>query len=208
MPIHPMTLEMANMFCGSGPEDTRKSLHLKLADVKLPHFEEFYIDHRAGGAPVAIEIDVIYNKLTCEFTILGFDADVMATQRAWSATQNNFHFFGLLRDPHTGSAYKVEALIKGRLGKVEYPPWKRGDMFVTTCAIRGIIAYNLAIVDRQIYSWDFMNNTLKIGSPQGTPAVMRPEVQQDPPTLGDVVPATPLIPPPPAVPVLPREGLP
>lgn len=162
--IPPLTLEAANLFCGKAAADSSASLHLKLAGVKLPHFEEFYVDHRPGGCPVSIEIDMIFNRLQCDFTILGFDDTVYETIRAWSEDQNWFFFYGLLRDQLSGGLTKVEARIRGRLGKVEPHEWSRGQLFYTEGEIRSIIGYVLIIGGVTVYDWDFENNRLQIGS--------------------------------------------
>ena len=62
-----LSLEAANMFCGKEANDLSNSLHLKLTEVNLPSIEENYSDHRGLGAPVAIEIDTVINRLECTF---------------------------------------------------------------------------------------------------------------------------------------------
>lgn len=163
MSLPPLVLEGANLFCGKPPTDVSTSLHLKLAGVKLPFFEEHYVDHRPGGCPVALEIDMVFNRLQCNFTILGYDSSVYETIRAWSEDQNWFFFYGILRDQLTGGFIKVEAQIKGRLGKVEPQEWERGRLFYTDGEIRSIIGYKLSVGGATVYEWDFDRNSLQIG---------------------------------------------
>lgn len=164
MSLPPLTLEEANMFCGKAPTSVSNSLHLKLAGVKLPHFEEHYVDHSPGGCPVSIEVDMIFNRLQCNFTILGYDESVYETIRAWSDNQNWFFFYGLLRDQLTGGYLRVEAIIKGRLGKVEPHAWERGQLFYTESEIRSIIAYKLLVGGYVVYDWNFELNRLQVGA--------------------------------------------
>lgn len=162
--VVPLTLEVANLFCGKSPTDVSYSLHLKLAGIKLPFFEEHYVDHRPGGCPVALEVDMIFNRLQCTFSILGYDGSVYETIRAWSDDQNWFFFYGLLRDQQTGGFHKVEAQIKGRLGKVEPHEWEHGQLFYTEGEIRGVIGYKLLISGDVVYDWNFEQNRLQIGN--------------------------------------------
>lgn len=164
------TLESANMYCGLEPAPNSTSMHLKLSEVKLPHFEEFYIDHRPGGAPVAIEVDMIYTKLDCNFVIAGFDYHIYTSMRAWSISQNYFFIYGLLRDRLTSGYHQLRAILKGRLGNVEGQPWRRGDVYHTACSIRAITQYELTLIDPvkntsvEIYNYNFDNNVLAIGT--------------------------------------------
>ena len=63
MPKYPLVLDYANLFCGSAVGDDRKSNHLVLTELKLHVMEIQYVDHRPGGAPVAVEIDVVMTRM-------------------------------------------------------------------------------------------------------------------------------------------------
>src|ERR1700733_12698425 len=98
-----LTMEAANIFCGvQAPSDPTQSNHLRLTDVKLPGMDEQYVDHRAAGAPVAIEIDTVFARLECTFTLAGWSTDVAALVAQWGSTNNQFWIFGALRDRVTG----------------------------------------------------------------------------------------------------------
>ena len=53
--------DAANLYCGD--EDPTKSKHLTLQNLRLPTLEEIFQDHHAGGARVAIEVDLGIKKL-------------------------------------------------------------------------------------------------------------------------------------------------
>jgi P2 family phage contractile tail tube protein len=153
-----LTLEAANLFCGS----SGTSNHLRLLDVRLADLEEEYLDHRAGGAPVGIEIDVQINKLLCEFTLAGWTPEVASMISAWITDMNQFWIFGALRQRNTinGDVLKATAKIYGRLGKADPTNWQRGSVHHWSYAIRGIIQYRLDVDGTVIFDWDFFQNTL------------------------------------------------
>lgn len=157
-----ITMDAANMYCGKGANSG--SLHLKLTDVKLPTMEEIYIDHRAGGAPVMVEIDVMLGKLACEFTLVGWDADTMRLLRPIKKDNTEFFIYGLIRDYLTGEYNHAIAHIVGRLGHIEPGIYRRETPFRTHYAIRGITFYDLTIANELIYNWDFFTNRFVIGS--------------------------------------------
>src|SRR6478609_9888275 len=97
------TMEAANLFCGTNGE----SNHLRMLNVRLPTLEEQYIDHRPGGSPVAIEIDVILNRLQCDFRLAGWNPSVDGMISAWSIASNQFWMFGAIRNRVTGKIYKA-----------------------------------------------------------------------------------------------------
>lgn len=156
-------VEAANLFCGSAPADSSASNHLTLTEFQLPSFEEQYSDHRAGGAPVAIEIDTVVARLECNFSLLGITPQVMALVHSWSAQNNIFTGYLVIRDRVSGNAIQGIANLTGRLGKATPQNYRRGDVMNTAYAIRSIVKYKLTVGGKSIYEWDFFNNTLIIG---------------------------------------------
>lgn len=158
------TLEAANLFCGS----TGASQHLRLANVKLPAWEEVYLDHHAGGAPVAIEVDVQMEKLDCEFSLAGWTPEVDSLLAAWQAGENQFTFYGAIRDrvlvDPSKSVVQAVVTMTGRLGQVQPTQWSRGQLQHYNYAIRSIIAYEATIAGRNLIKWDFFNNQFIVGS--------------------------------------------
>lgn len=151
-----LTMEAANIFCGSSGD----SNHLRLTSVHLPSIEEVYIDHRPGGAPIAIEIDVMINKLQCDFRLIGWNPNVDKLVSAWAASSNYFSVFGALRDRNTGQVHQAVAMMYGRLGQARPEAWQRGRAFTSDYSIRGIIKYTLTVANTQVFNWDFFNNTM------------------------------------------------
>lgn len=157
------TLEDANMFCGVGPSDNTASNHLVLTEVKLPGLDMQYVDHRGGGAPVAIEVSTVVARLECTFVCVGFQPQIMELIGSWADTQNWFWIYGVIRDQTNGTAAQVAAAIKGQLGRADPQNYRRGDLMHTNYAIRGIQHYELNIAGANIYLWDYMSNTRIIG---------------------------------------------
>lgn len=166
MPITPLlTMEAANIYCGvEQPNDVNNSNHLRLTDVKLPGMDEQYVDHRAAGAPVAIEIDTVFARLECTFTLAGWNEQVSSLVASWGLGPNQYWIYGALRDRVTGDVYQAVGSLFGRLGRADPQLWRRGDVAHWAYAIRGIVRYTLSVgTDDPIYEWDYWNNVFKVG---------------------------------------------
>jgi phage tail tube protein FII len=157
------TLEDANMFCGVGPTDNTASNHLVLTEVKLPGLDMQYVDHRAGGAPIAIEVSTVVARLECTFVCVGLQEQIMKLIGSWNNTMNWFWIYGVIRDQGNGQAAQAAAAIKGQLGRADPQNYRRGDLMHTNYAIRGIQHYEFNIAGANVYLWDFMSNTRIIG---------------------------------------------
>jgi phage tail tube protein FII len=163
-------MSAANMYCGSVSSSSNVSLHLQLTDVKLPGFQEHYVDWRPGGSAVGLEIDMYMEKLLCSFACAGWQPQVAELIEAWSAAQNSFNFYGLIRDKFgassgiPGSDIKATATIRGRLGVADPDNFRRGDLNGWKYAIRSIFAYKLVVGSETVYDWDFTQNTLNVGN--------------------------------------------
>lgn len=158
-----MTMEAANLFAGAEPSDVTPSNHLTLAEVKLPSFDEQYADHRAGGAPVAVEVDTVFARLECTFSLAGWTPQVATLIASWLPVQNQFYVYGVIRDRASGVALEAAAEMHGRLGRADPQNWRRGDLGHWAYAIRGLTYYKLVCGDSEMYEWDFMNNTFRVG---------------------------------------------
>lgn len=161
-----LTMEAANIYCGvNQPNDISNSNHLRLADVKLPGMDEQYVDHRGAGAPVAIEIDTMFARLQCDFTLAGWTSQVATLLAQWGSDVNQYWVFGALRDRVSGTVMQGIASIYGRLGRADPQLWRRGDVAHWAYSIRGITKYKLLINEDQtpMYEWDYYNNIFNVG---------------------------------------------
>lgn len=161
-----LTMEAANIYCGvNQPDDITNSNHLRLSDVKLPGWDEQYVDHRPTGGPVAIEIETIFARLQCDFTLAGWTSQVATILGQWGSDVNQFWVFGALRDRVSGQVLQGIASIYGRLGRADPQLWRRGDTAQWAYSIRGITKYTLTIKEDQtpMYEWDYYNNVFNIG---------------------------------------------
>lgn len=147
----PLILEGANLFCGNANPDA--SNHLVLAELRLPAFEENYINHAPGGAPVAIEIDTHLNRFEAGFNLHGWQPQVL---RLIGKHNQIFTAYGLLRRRQTGGALEAKAVMQGRLGRAAPGPFARGTLQGYEYAIRGIMHYELTIAGEQLFNWDFL----------------------------------------------------
>jgi P2 family phage contractile tail tube protein len=168
-----LTMEAANIFCGvEEPSDPTQSNHLRLTDIKLPGMDEQYVDHRAAGAPIAIEIDTVFARLECTFTLAGWSTDVAALIAQWGSNVNQFWIFGALRDRVTGNVLQGKASIFGRLGRADPQMWRRGDVSHWAYALKGIVRYKLDVgQDSPVYEFDYFNNIFNVAGTPVTQAV-------------------------------------
>ena len=165
MPNHPLVVEAANLFCGSEPDADRASNHLVLAQLTLPTMEIQYVDHRLGGAPVAIEIDVVMTRMELSFEVLGITPQIMALLRNLEMSKHDFFAYASLRDYNSGAALPLRAIFRGQLARVEPSAYRRGDIFHMKYQVRGLMKYELYIGDQEIpiYRWDFFTNDFGSG---------------------------------------------
>lgn len=202
-------LEHANLYCGAAPSAEQASNHLVLVSVKLPTLEMQFVDHRAGGAPVATEIDMIQTRLECEFELLGIQPQVMTLMGRHQYGGNNletdalvragiggndYHIFGHVRNYATGEALQAVAHLRGQLGRVEMQPYRNGAAPMTTrYSIRSIVKYKFELAGQPIFEWDFFqnlwaisgfdqngNSTTFIGAPP-PPSIRPPSLLEPPP---------------------------
>lgn len=154
-------MESANLFAGD--HDPSASNHLTLQELKLPGLEENYVDHAAGGAPFAIEVDTHLTRLEATFNLVGFNTQVMTLIGHSSRERQVFTAYGVVRDRRTGEAVEAKAVLQGRLGRVNPTNFRKGDLQGHEYSIRGIVHYELFFNNVEIYFWDFFISTRRIG---------------------------------------------
>lgn len=159
MPNPVLVMDYANLFCGSGPADDSASNHLTLTEVKLPSFEMQYTDHRAGGAPIYIEVGTGMARLETTFVLIGITRQVMQLVDSWIPEQRNFYVYGNVRDQHTGQAIQAAAAFTGQLGRSDVQNFRKGDVMHINYSIRQIIHYEFGLAGGLVYYWDYFNNT-------------------------------------------------
>ena len=158
MPNPIYVMDYANMFCGSGPTNDKDSNHLVLTEVKLPSLEMQYQDHRAGGAPIAIEIPTVINRLEVTFVLVGITRQVMELVDSWVNIEREFYIYGNVRDQMAGTAFQAAAAIRGQLGRVDPTNFRKGDVMSFNYSIRAIHRYEFGIQGHLVYYWDYFNN--------------------------------------------------
>ena len=165
MPNFPLVLDYANLFCGSAPGDDKSSNHLVLTELTLPTMEIQYVDHRPGGAPVAIEIDVVMTRMELTFEVVGITPQIMVLLRNLELAKHDFYAYGNLRDYMGGKAIGLYAYFHGQLSRVNPRSFRKGEVFHTRFSVRGLTRYALYIGDNDIpiYNWDFFTNDFQSG---------------------------------------------
>jgi phage tail tube protein FII len=159
-----LTLDQANMFCGREPTDVNNGLYLELTEFKLPAMNNQFVDHRAAGVPISMEVDTIFAKLESTFQLIGWNVQTATLIASWMAEQNVFWIYGLARDRMTGESSRVTAKMRGTLGLADPQNWNRSGAQHWNYAIKGIVAYDLVVGNTSIYSWDFFANRFVVGT--------------------------------------------
>jgi len=119
-------MESANLFCGD--HDPSASNHLVLQELKLPGLEENFVDHAAGGAPLAIEVDTRIQRLEATFNLAGWQPQVMSLLGQSNRMRQTFTAYGLVRDRRSGEALEAKSIMEGRLGRVNPTNFRKGDL--------------------------------------------------------------------------------
>lgn len=156
MPNPLLVMDYANIFCGS--QDDKNSNHLTLMQVQLPTMNIQYVDHRPGGAPVAIEIDTIMARFEIKFQLAGLSPQVWRLLLRFSLQANDFWIYGNVRDQLTGQAIQASVYVQGQIAAVEPSMFKRGEVMNTNYAIRGLRRYTFSLGESPLYDWDFFTN--------------------------------------------------
>ena len=140
-------MESANLICGdTSTTDTTKtspgiSTHLVLQELKLPTWEEAYVDHTPGGAPVGIEVPTHFNKLEATFNLAGWDPAVMKFIGQEQPFNHRFTAYGLIRNRRTSEALQAVAVMEGRLGRVNPTAFSKGNLMHHEYSIKSIVHY-------------------------------------------------------------------
>lgn len=166
------TMEAVNLICGDvgGVSTPGISTHLTIQELKLPAMEEVYADHNPGGGTIGIEIMTHMNKLEATFNLAGIQPDVMMLLGKSARALQSFTANGLVRDRRTGVALKAQAIMQGRLGRINPTAWSKTNLHAHEYAIKSIVSYSLYMrTDNtsenmtEIYLWDFFTSEFRVG---------------------------------------------
>lgn len=177
------SMESVNLICGDEGNEAQPgiSTHLTLNELKLPAMEETYVDHIPGGAPMGVEINMHLNRLEATFSLAGVQPDVMKLIGRSLRSLQHYTAYGLIRDQRSGIALKAQAILWGRMGRVNPTNFRKGDKFSHEYSLRGITHYEFYMQQvgsasiaqpggatpdstlQEIYYWDFFEPALRIG---------------------------------------------
>lgn len=163
-------MEAVNLICGEGGDGVQpgESTHLTLRELKLPTLEETFVEHRPGGAAVAIEIPIYINRLEARFTLAGWQAPIMRML----GSDQTFTAYGVVRSYRDGRPLKAKSIMWGRLGRIDPSVIARSNVMEHEYVIRSILHYELDLqrdvstkseggdqTMERIYYWDFFEST-------------------------------------------------
>lgn len=177
-------MESANLICGDVIGETGPmpgiSTHLILQELKLPAWEEAYVDHTPAGAMVGIEVPMHLNKLEATFNLAGWNPQLMGFMGQENPYYHRYTAYGLIRDRRTSTALQALAVMEGRLGRVNPTAFSKGNLMAHEFSIKSIVHYELymqlesgSASPSEIYWWDFFTSRLRSGQTELTDEMVR-----------------------------------
>lgn len=153
-------MEAVNLFCGD--HDPTASKHLTITELKLPPLQAIYADHHAGGARVAIEVELGVQKLEPTFKLAGIDPDLLGQFGLGSRYKNVYTAYGKVRDKRTGRDIEAKAIVEARLGKIDPDAFTRGELMGHEYALNEVTHYELWFDGKPKIVWDFFENRWEV----------------------------------------------
>ena len=155
-----IVLEGATLFMGDDKPDDGKFLTLKT--IKLPSLTETYADHKPAGSRVNVKLNQGMDALECSFKLEGYDPVPMALFGLGQQGKRKFTMRGKLVDKLNDVDIPLEAVMLGRLGKVEKNEFQRGELHGADYMISEIMQYEEYQNGSELYYWVFKNNIFRV----------------------------------------------
>lgn len=103
-------------------------------EMNLPKLTLKQEEYRGGGMDVATEIPMGMEKLNADFSLISFDANVLALFGVAVGQNVPFVFRGAL-ESFDGTTKPVIATMRGRINELDPGTWKPGDKPTLKCSL-------------------------------------------------------------------------
>ncbi len=133
----------------------------KVLEVTLPKLTIKTEEFQAGGMDVPVDIDMGMEKLSCEFTLAEYNADVL---KLWGLADGNavkLSLRGALQND-AGEVKPIVVTLQGMLKELDLGTWKPGEKSEKKCSI-SCRYYKLVLDGETIYEIDAINMVRVIG---------------------------------------------
>ena len=146
-------------------QDVLRNIHLfvdgrgyagNVEELNLPKLTVQTEEHRAGGMDAPVEIDLGLEKLECDFSTSGIDAEVLKLWGVAPGTVTPFTFRGAV-ESEDGTVKSVEVRVRGTVKEIDWGTWKPGEK-APLKALVAVRYYRLSHDGTVIHEIDDENN--------------------------------------------------
>jgi len=118
-------------------------------------------DVRAGGMDAPVQVDMGMEALTCEFTLVDYDPDVLALFGLAPGATTQLTMRGAVEDEFSGTVRPVVVNVRGRVKELDPGTWKPGEK-TTLKATMALTYYKLVHDGRELHEIDVPNMVRRI----------------------------------------------
>ncbi len=119
-------------------------------------------DVRAGGMDAPVQVDMGMEALTCEFTLVDYDPDVLALFGLAPGQATQLTMRGAAENEQDGTVNPVVVNVRGRIKELDPGTWKPGEK-ATLKAVMTLTYYKLTYDGRELHEIDVPNMVRRIG---------------------------------------------
>lgn len=128
----------------------------QVEEIKLPKLKRKMEDFRGGGMNGPIKVDVGQDAMDLEFTLSGFNRQVLEQYGTTKADGVMLRFAGAYQRQDTGATQAVEIVVRGRHEEIDPGDAKSGDKGKTTVK-SALTYYKLSIDGEEVIEIDLVN---------------------------------------------------
>lgn len=134
----------------------------KVTEITLPKLTAKMEEYRAGGMDAPIDVDLGMEKLSMEWTIGGFEAQVLKQFGTLSHNGVGLRFAGALQSEDLETVNAIEVTVRGRHSEIDFGTAKPGDD--TAKKVTTSISYYKLVMDGEtLVEIDIPNMVKNIG---------------------------------------------
>ena len=134
----------------------------KVPEITLPKLTAKMEEFRAGGMDAPIDIDLGMEKLSMEWTVGGFEAQVLKQFGCLTHNGVGLRFTGALQSEDLADVKAVEVTVRGRHKEIDFGTAKPGDD--TAKKVTSSLSYYKLVMDGEtVIEIDIPNMVKNIG---------------------------------------------
>lgn len=146
-------MDFASLFCDE--LDPSKANWLNLESVKIPMLQEKTTETSGGGAAISLRMGMgIFEPIDFTFKLRGINPDVMNKLMPPGRVRRSYTVRGNVRDIEGNRQFPLEAVLRGRMTKVDMGEFSRESGVSTDYQIDEIVFYQLMLDGKEKYYID------------------------------------------------------